>query len=368
MVSESGPLPVVWCLRDNQLVPHQVSAVRLHGAVTGAHLAAVTDFLRLVATRRLVLPDPPPTSAQPHDTTSDDVESVDPDTNTSTRKLSQQLEVPCVFLNENLNKDKFPETVESPTETEPQTKCDIRVRKMSTFALSPPRLSVDSMCSDSTYANIEHIQKTLVEEGAESVRSEDNSSVAQSDLVRNCRRPYMPRKKQSVSSIGSCDFDDPENDVIFKSKPKSSQWVSLDRIEYNPKYVNTDRDKTDFVSKWITDHRHLEEDALPELRRKSLPLKSNEKIIQTEVSRRHSDGLSCCKEDPATDIPITFRSKWHDIVKKHLLALKSADKRIKKQRRVWSRRLSGTSITSLASSEPSNGTSSDTYVKLTTLP
>lgn len=359
MVSETtGQLPVVWCLRDNQLVPHQVSAVRLHGAVTGAHLAAVTDFLRLVATRRLVLPE---TLDQPSsDSASDAGLDSTPEGDQATRKLSQQLEVPCVFLNDLKNEQ---------TDEETKSKCDIRVRKMSTFALSPPRLNLDA---DSIYANIEPAQKTLFE------CAEDNVSVTQSDLARNCRthRPYMPRKKQSVSSIGSCDFDDPENDVIFKSKPKSSQWVSLDRIEYNPKYVNTDRagsdDKIDFVSKWITDHGRREEDTVPELRRKSLPLKSNEKMVLQEASRRHSDSLTCCKEDSlGEDIPPTLRSKWHDLVKKHLLALKSTDKRIKKQRSAWSkatRRLSGTSIVSTTSSEPSTGTFSDTYVKLASLP
>lgn len=377
MVSEGtkSALPVVWCMRDNQLVPHQVSAVRLQGAVTGAHLAAVTDFLRMVATRRLVLPPPPCAPGQPE----------------PARKLSHQLEVPCVFLNDSANQkdlivseaatelkdmdsSDIPLTIEDNSEEPP--KSDIRIRKMSTFALSPPRLSMDSASSDSTYANIENMIQTLEYRVEEEKFAEEDAP--ESPPPGPCpppsglRRPYMPRKKRSVCSIGSFENDDPENDVIFKSKPKSSQWLSLERIEYNPKYVNTDRlgscgDKADFVSKWITDHSNIDEDILPELRRKSLPLKANEKFLEAEASRRHSDGLSCCKEDSASDTP-TARSKWHSLVKRHLLALKS-DKRLKKQRSAWARRLSGASTASTASDPCAPCASlADAYVKLTTLP
>ena len=51
----SGAL--VWCRRDGQLLPLRLDSIRLSGAITEAHWNAVTHFLDLVASQRLVFQD-----------------------------------------------------------------------------------------------------------------------------------------------------------------------------------------------------------------------------------------------------------------------------------------------------------------------
>ncbi|XP_063626711.1 tyrosine-protein kinase HCK isoform X1 [Cydia splendana] len=536
MVSE-GPLPVVWCVRDNQLVPHQVSGVKLQGAVTGAHIAAVTDFLRMVAGTPIILPH----TAVPEDV--DNNINQEKEDTTRRRKMSMQVEVPCVFLSESAlqkaksrsnsleekvtpSEQKLAPTVtkryleldmkssffssscnmlefkdkdsnqdgekecfkssyhlrETKSENQPQritriidlddfntttietepeketqritriiefkndtlstpvcTDVDneslqritriirldedhsfsaitnqgdidkegsqrvtriIELEKDSTFpsmariiemeneisnerrisltneretgggpiedcceevvvrskpslTRGTPRFSVDSSCSENSYVNIECV-KSLPD-----VKREDGVSA---DLSPVCKpvRSRFPRKKTSVCSIGSSDCDD-EVDVIFKSKPKSSQWVSLDWIPPTPKeepVISHDCDKNDFISKWIAEQNSHEPGIITDERRKSLPPKSNEIYLQN--MRRFSDGLQMCKEDAASDSPATVKSKWHDIVKRHLQVLKS-DKGFRRQRGSWmrtARRLSSTPVNHKESIP------ADTYMKL----
>ncbi|XP_063366457.1 tyrosine-protein kinase HCK isoform X1 [Cydia amplana] len=536
MVSE-GPLPVVWCLRDNQLVPHQVSGVKLQGAVTGAHIAAVTDFLRMVAGTPIVLPH----TAVPEDV--DNNINQEKEDTTRRRKMSMQVEVPCVFLSESAlqkaksrsnsleekvipsnhkvtstttkryleldmkssffssscnmlefkdidsNQDGEKECFKSSyhlretknenqpqritriidlddfntttIETEPEKETQritriiefkndtlsspvctdvdneslqritriirldedhsfsaitnqgdidkegsqrvtriIELEKDSTFpsmariiemeneisnerrisltneretgggpiedcceevvvrskpslTRGTPRFSVDSSCSENSYVNIECV-KSLPD-----VKREDSVSADLSPVCKTVRSRF-PRKKTSVCSIGSSDCDD-EVDVIFKSKPKSSQWVSLDWIPPTPKeepVISHDCDKNDFISKWIAEQNSHEPGIITDERRKSLPPKSNEIYLQN--MRRFSDGLQMCKEDAASDSPATVKSKWHDIVKRHLQVLKS-DKGFRRQRGSWmrtARRLSSTPVNHKESIQV------DTYMKL----
>jgi hypothetical protein len=51
----SGAL--VWCQRDGQLLPLRLDSIRLSGALTEAHWDAVTQFVDLVASQRLVIQD-----------------------------------------------------------------------------------------------------------------------------------------------------------------------------------------------------------------------------------------------------------------------------------------------------------------------
>ncbi|VEN44813.1 unnamed protein product [Callosobruchus maculatus] len=55
MVNLSGG--VVWCYRDNKWVPLQLSSIRLHGVLTQAHWTAISEFLRRVANKELILQD-----------------------------------------------------------------------------------------------------------------------------------------------------------------------------------------------------------------------------------------------------------------------------------------------------------------------
>ncbi|CAH2042482.1 unnamed protein product, partial [Iphiclides podalirius] len=465
MVSE-GALPVVWCMRDNQLVPHQVSGVKLQGAVTGAHIAAVTDFLRMVAGTPIILP---------HTTVP---ENIDNDINrekentTRRRKMSMQVEVPCVFLSEsalqkaksrsNSLEEKTSETEKetlqriariieydnnntpSPISTDGDSDMPQRITRIielnedSSFSTitnngdlekegplrlpriievgkdnafpsmakiiemeneksnerrisltneremgsgiaenyndeiiirsrpsqrSTPRFSVDSSCSENSYVNIETM-KSL-----QDVRKEESTEFGNPESLSSCKpivRSRFRRKKTSVCSIGSSDCDD-EIDVIFKSKPKSSQWVSLDWIPPVPKEEPVSPqvcDKNDFISKWIADQNSQDPGIMPDERRRSLPPKSNEIYLQN--MRRFSDGLQICKEDAASDSPATVKWKWHDIVKRHLQLLKN-DKGFRRQRGSWmrtARRLSGTNINA-KSLEP---LPHDTYFKLNTMP
>ncbi|XP_061720637.1 tyrosine-protein kinase HCK isoform X1 [Cydia pomonella] len=536
MVSE-GPLPVVWCVRDNQLVPHQVSGVKLQGAVTGAHIAAVTDFLRMVAGTPIILP---------HTSVPEDVDNninQEKEDTMRRRKMSMQVEVPCVFLSESalqkaksrsnsleekvihsdqkfaptttkryleldmkssffssscnmlefkdkdsnqdgekecfkssyhlretknenqpqritriIDLDDFntttietePEketqritriiefkndTLSSPVCTDvdneslqritriirldedhsfsaitnqgdidkegsqrvtriielekdstfpsmariiemeneisnerrisltneretgggPKEDCceEVVVRSKPSLTRGTPRFSVDSSCSENSYVNIECV-KSLPD-----VKREDSVSADLSPVFKPVRSRF-PRKKTSVCSIGSSDCDD-EVDVIFKSKPKSSQWVSLDWIPPTPKeepVISHDCDKNDFISKWIAEQNSHEPGIITDERRKSLPPKSNEIYLQN--MRRFSDGLQMCKEDAASDSPATVKSKWHDIVKRHLQVLKS-DKGFRRQRGSWmrtARRLSSTPVNHKESIP------ADTYMKL----
>lgn len=227
---------------------------------------------------------------------------------------------------------------------------------------STPRISIDSSCSENSYVNIENI-KSL-----QDVRKEDSMDCGVSpESSPACRsiRSRFPRKKTSVCSIGSSDCDD-EIDVIFKSKPKSSQWLSLDWIPPPPKeepVITQVCDKNDFITKWIAEQNSQDSGIVPDERRKSLPPKSNEIYLQN--MRRFSDSLQICKEDAASDSPATVKWKWHDIVKRHLQLLKN-DKGFRRQRGSWmrtARRLSGTNINN-RSMEP---LPLDTYMKLNTM-
>jgi hypothetical protein len=51
----SGAL--VWCRRDGQLLPLRLDSIKLSGALTQAHWDAVTQFLDLVASQRLIIQD-----------------------------------------------------------------------------------------------------------------------------------------------------------------------------------------------------------------------------------------------------------------------------------------------------------------------
>lgn len=224
-----------------------------------------------------------------------------------------------------------------------------------------PRISIDSSCSENSYVNIECI-KSL-----QDVRKEDSMDSGLSPESPVCRSIHsrFPRKKTSVCSIGSSDCDD-EIDVIFKSKPKSSQWLSLDWIPPPPKeepVITHVCDKNDFITKWIAEQNSQDSGIVPDERRKSLPPKSNEIYLQN--MRRFSDSLQICKEDAASDSPATVKWKWHDIVKRHLQVLKS-DKGFRRQRGSWmrtARRLSGTNVNN-KSLEP---LPLDTYMKLNTM-
>ncbi|CAH2236592.1 jg16369 [Pararge aegeria aegeria] len=527
MVSE-GALPVVWCMRDNQLVPHQVSGVKLQGAVTGAHIAAVTDFLRMVAGTPIILP---PTAVS--ESLENDINK-EKETMTRRRKMSMQVEVPCVFLSESAlqkaksrhnsleekviienssssktkypeldsqfcisktknpkieerygtEKDNYPQRItriielndfNSESMNEPEKEPLQRITRIIEFendkfpspvaleednemtqkitriiefnednsvstltnsteyieeeslsqkltriiepakennftsmakiiemenersnerrisliserdigcgiiescstnvARSKPvqrgRFSVDSSCSENSYANIETINSAL--KSLQDVRKEDTTDfVSNTESFSSCKpivRSRFRRKKTSVCSIGSSDCDD-EIDVIFKSKPKSSQWVSLDWIPPQPKeepVITQVCDKNDFISKWIAEQNAQESCIVHEERRRSLPPKSNEVYLQN--MRRFSDGLQICKEDAASDSPATVKWKWHDIVKRHIQLLKN-DKGFRRQRSSWirtARRLSGTNENN-KSTEP---LPLDTYMKLNTMP
>lgn len=48
---------VVWCLKNDQWVPLQLSSIILHGALTKAQWAAISDFLKMVANQQVVVQD-----------------------------------------------------------------------------------------------------------------------------------------------------------------------------------------------------------------------------------------------------------------------------------------------------------------------
>lgn len=225
---------------------------------------------------------------------------------------------------------------------------------------STPRFSLDSSCSENSYVNIDSIkslQEVRKEETIESGTSPECSPAGRSIRSR------FPRKKTSVCSIASSDCDD-EVDVIFKSKPKSSQWVSLDWIPPPPKeepVISQDCDRNDFISKWIAE-QNSQDLIIADERRKSLPPKSNELYLQN--MRRFSDSLQICKEDSASDSPATVKWKWHDIVKRHIQLLKN-DKGFRRQRGSWmrtARRLSGPNMNNKFEPLPL-----DNYMKLNSM-
>ncbi|XP_041984981.1 tyrosine-protein kinase BTK isoform X1 [Aricia agestis] len=513
MVSE-GALPVVWCMRDNQLVPHQVSGVKLQGAVTGAHIAAVTDFLRMVSGTPIILPHTAVSENIDYDTTKESQST------TRRRKMSMQVEVPCVFLSESAlqkaksrsnsleentmlenslaitqenpdvshsanvesplldrqtsendspririieldksntdtikndkepmqritriiefeNDDEFssitsvreedtkvPQKItriidlNAPITTIVETNCDhgdeslkkkFRVepvkeesfpsmakiiemeneksneRRISLTSereissgnfgnsnddvFSKPktvqrsRLSVDSSCSENSYANIETIRS--LQDLRKCDLTDFNNSL---DSFTNCKpviRSRFRRKKNSVCSIGSSDCDE-EVDVIFKSKPKSSQWVSLDWIPPPTKeepVIGQTSYKSDFISKWLADQNSQESCILSDERRRSLPPKSNEIYLQT--MRRFSDSLQICKEDAASDSPATIKWKWQDMVKRHLQILKS-DKGFRRHRGSWVR--PGSRLSNSNANNNSEAAPLDNYMKLNSMP
>ncbi|VVD05511.1 unnamed protein product, partial [Leptidea sinapis] len=190
------------------------------------------------------------------------------------------------------------------------------------------RFSVDSSCSENSYANIETLRNLLDDKKDDTL--ELTTTVDPMSACKPVIRSRFRRKKASVASMGSWDCDD-DVDVIFKSKPKSSQWLSLDWIPpAQDEPVNSQiRDKNDFISKWIEEQNCQNAGIIADERRRSLPPKSNE--IYLQKMRRFSDSLQICKEDAASDSPATVKWKWRDMIKRHLQVIKN-DKGLRRQK------------------------------------
>lgn len=54
-VNANPNLPVVYCYQDNRLIPHQLSAIKFEGEITEDRVQAVSNFLKIIGDRLLVL-------------------------------------------------------------------------------------------------------------------------------------------------------------------------------------------------------------------------------------------------------------------------------------------------------------------------
>lgn len=54
-VNANPNLPVVYCYQDNRLIPHQLSAIKFEGEITEDRMQAVSNFLKIIGDKLLVL-------------------------------------------------------------------------------------------------------------------------------------------------------------------------------------------------------------------------------------------------------------------------------------------------------------------------
>lgn len=301
---------VVWCLKDNQWIPLQLNAIRLHGVLTQAHWTAVAEFLQRVANKELVLQE-----------------------NGFTELTEQQKEI----LQQNgewqnmLVRERAQQHNEKIDGNRPSSLCQI------------PEDGVDT----SLFIN------NLFEEQAEKNRktAERKSSSEQNDeIVLRLLRKYCKYSRDAlddeiVNAIDACCVDN-------KKEPTTTTQTTVRRrkLGYCPKeeklYENFS-DKNEHVLQWLKDqqnlpvrrHSSIDTTTTPktqETRKSSVTLPLTSEHFKSNRKNSITSTTSSCSESEESGSGGSIASHWQKILRRHL-GSKSIEKRLKKQREAWAR-------------------------------
>lgn len=305
---------VVWCLKDNQWIPLQLNAIRLHGVLTQAHWSAIAEFLQRVANKELVLQE-----------------------NGFTELTEQQKEL--------LQKNG---EWQSMVERE-------RIQHLN----NPEKLDSNRLLCQIPEDGDNNLFINLFEEQDEKNKkaterktsSEQNDEIVLRLLRKYCKYSRDALDDEIVNAIDAC--------VDKKEDSSAPGAIRRRKLGYCPKeekiYENFN-DKNEQVLQWLKDqqqqqnlpvrrHSSIETSNTPkppELRKSSvtLPLTSEHfKNTFNSISKRKNSitsTTSSCSESEETGSISSITSHWQRILKKHL-GSKSIEKRLKKQREAWAR-------------------------------
>lgn len=322
---------VVWCLKDNQLIPFQLNAIRLHGVLTQAHWAAVAEFLQRVANKQLILQDNGFTELT--------------EEHKQLLLKSRALEGPkdCIKLTEN----------ESSSLKEWQ---NLVVQENGLLKLLDGK-SEGSLCQIPEISKVPSLDNdndlfidNLFEETEQDKEKERKSSEEKDEIVLRLLRKYSKYSRDAL--------DDDIVNAIDANDTRQEAAVRKRKMGYCPEklYENFVDEKNEHVLRWLKDQqsqklptrRHSATEPTSssafESRKSSvtLPLSESRKSSVSSLldggkfsSRKNSiTSVSSCSE---SEEGVSLTAQWQRILKKHLGGTKSLEKRLKKQREAWAR-------------------------------
>lgn len=306
---------VVWCFKDNQWIPLQLNAIRLHGVLTEAHWSALADFLQRVANKELVLQE-----------------------NGFAELTEEQKELlrgkgqwQNMVVRERTAHIQNVEKVEGGSAATVAALCQIPE--------DPDNLFIDNLFEKKP------IRKSSNEQNDE--------------IVLRLLRKYC---KYSRDTLGDDIVNAIDGTTIKKKLEEEEETapvvVRRRKLGYCPKEetlyenFNSNDDKNEHILRWLKQHqnvpirRHssIETSASPktslELRKSSvtLPLTTEHWNHNNDGGRRKNSitSMSSCSESEESGSSSSITSHWQKILRKHL-GSKTIEKRLKKQREAWAR-------------------------------
>lgn len=298
---------VVWCLRDNQWIPLQLNAIRLHGVLTEAQWIAVADFLQRVANKELVLQD------------NGFVEL----TEEQKELLRDQGEWQNMVARERVHHNR-----EKLEEGNKGALCQI----------------------PEDNANCIFINNLFTEERKKYERklsNEQNDEIVLRLLTKYCKYSRDSLDDEIVSAIDACASKKKENIGEVETVPVVARRRKLGYCPKDEKlYENfVSDDKNQDTLQWIKDHQNMpvrrhssiETSTTPkptlELRKSSVTFPLTVEHFRSTNGRKNSiTSTSSCSESEETG----NSSHWQKILRKHL-GSNTIEKRLKKQREAWAR-------------------------------
>ena len=217
---------VVWCYQDNQLVPMQLSSVKLHGLLTEKQLTAVNDFLNLCAKKHVILKkdfcDNEIPIANSNDLRTllikpDEFIILSDENNNGTIADGESTNLLSLMITDN-NCDNVDEFVSAISQTGLDKKCrklSLPVEsKMSTEIKTNKvgRFTVVENCSDPFSNNIEH----------EKIEKQRKISAQTDEIVRYLLQKYNKNGQDSkipLKSIEENQQKSDDKDVVIEKKP-----------------------------------------------------------------------------------------------------------------------------------------------------
>lgn len=355
MVNVNGG--VVWCYKDDRWIPLQLSSIRLHGVLTQAHWATISDFLRKVANKELILQE-----------------------NGFTELTEKHKEL--MFQNSKNSNTVNSDNVINISDNVNERKVSLGQIPEDKIVEQPRRPSMPELRSldKNNLFNINNLFPSETERKKTDKLSNENDEIVLRLLKKYCKYSRDALDDEIVSAFESIEGEVIQDTVITKvekeSKPRRRKlgYVHTDEKIYENLDFPLDsleEDKNEHVIRWLKQQNNqLTFDNIP-IRRHSVDIgvssptdsrkssllerkssssgfesrKSSVTTPSTPESRKSSwcdstlnsrkssvgSNSSCSECDEGEGL-----SQWHRFLKKHLSS-KHSEKRLKKQRQAWSR-------------------------------
>ncbi|CAG9854908.1 unnamed protein product [Phyllotreta striolata] len=353
MVNVNGG--VVWCYKDNRWIPLQLSSIRLHGVLTQAHWATISDFLRKVANKELILQENGFAeltdehkelmfqNSKNSVVSSDDV--IDTSESTNERKVSlsqipegriaeqprrpsmpelRSLDKNNVFINNLLSS----ETERKKTDKISKENDEIVLRLLKKYC----RYSRDTL-DDKIVSAFERIEGEIIQDSLEEKHEAE---------IKPRRRKlgyiHLDEKIYENLDFPLDSLEEDKNEHVIRWLKQQNNQLSFDNIPVRRHSIDvgisspTDSRKSSTIGRkssssgFESRKSSLTTPSTPESRKSSW-------CDSTLNSRKSSVGSnsSCSDCDEGEKL-----NQWQKFLKKHLSS-KSSEKRLKKQRQAWSR-------------------------------